>query len=1074
MSKHARRWSFVVKSVFILVLLLSLPGRAALAQTFSASLSGRVLDEAGAAVPGAAVTLTEHATGQTYTATSNDSGDYTFLLVPPGEYSLTAERQGFRKVVKERLTLQVAQKASADLTLAVGELRERVDVAADVSMLQAGTSDFGQVIDQRKIVELPLNTSGGREFQQLALLVPGTFPAAQGSSLASRGGFNAAGARETANYFLLDGIDNLNSSTNQYVFRPSVETIREFKVQSSTYSAEYGRGAGAQINVVTKSGTNEFHGNLFEFHGNSALNAKNFFDAPGKIPPFKRNLFGGTVGGPLSLPRFGEGGPAVYDGRNRTFFFFGYEGLRERRSVTRRAAVPTAAMKRGDFSALLNRATPIIIRDPVTRQPFPGNIIPTARLANSIGARVAAFFPDPNTNDPVSNFVSSPSQPQNLNQYSIRVDHRLSERDSFFARYGFNEDALLEPFDSLVGTVGTNLPGYGRFDNQRTQSLSLNLTHVFSPRAVNEFRFGYNRLRQIRTSENGGEDVGGGLGIRGISTNPRDAAFPAFRVTGFDSIGDGTQLPQGRADNTFHFVDNFSFVAGKHTLKAGLDMRHFQSNNLTSITPRGDFRFTGAVTGFGLSDLLLDVPVQATRGVGDPTRQRRQSSSDFYVQDDWKATRALTLNLGLRYELNYPTYDVLDRVSSFDPASGTILIANRNGVPRGIFNLDKNNFAPRAGFAWKPFGDDKTVVRGGYGVYYDLLLVSNELGAIIFNAPFISTQVFNGSATSPLPLANPFGGSGTSTTSPRGVPRNLRTSYLQQFSLGVQREVFRNLLVEVAYVGSKGTKLIRTRNVNQPLPGSTSIASRRPYPAFGNIDFRESSGNSSFNSLQVRAERRFSHLTFLASYTFSKSIDNASAAVGSAGSTNSPQDSRNLRAERGLSDFDVRHRFVLSYIYEVPNPFANGLLSRFTGGWQLSGITALQTGRPITPRLSIDVSNTGQFQDRPNVIGDPRLDNPDPSLWFNTAAFVRPANFTFGNAGRDTITGPGFNSFDFGVMKNNRFGENGNVQFRAEFFNLFNHPNFNLPNNTFDSAQFGRIFSAQRAREIQFGLKISY
>lgn len=1067
MSKHERSFLTVAKSIFMQVLLISMLGGAVVAQTFTATLSGRTLDEAGAVVPGVTVTLTELTTGQTYTASTDDSGNYMFLLVPAGEYNLAAERQGFQKVNRQRVTLQVAQQASVDLSLAVGELKERVDVESDVSLLQAGTSDFGQVIDQRKIVELPLNTSGGREFQQLALLVPGTFPPAQGSSLASRGGFNAAGARETANYFLLDGIDNLNSSTNQYVLRPSVEIIREFKVQSSTYSAEFGRGAGAQINVVTKSGTNEFHGNLFEFHGNSAVNAKNFFDAPGKIPPFKRNLFGGTVGGPLSVP-------SVYDASNRTFFFFGYEGLRERRSVTRRAAVPTAAMRRGDFSALLNRATPIIIRDPVTRQPFPGNIIPPARLANSIGARVAAFFPDPNTNDPVSNFVSAPSQPQDIDQFPIRVDHRLSERDSFFARYGFNEDALLEPFDSLVGTVGTNLPGFGRLDNQRTQSLSLNYTHIFSPRAVNEWRFGYNRLRQIRTSENGGEDIGGQLGIRGISTNARDAAFPAFRVTGFDSIGDGTQLPQGRADNTFHFVDNFTLVLGDHTLKAGLDMRHFQSNNLTSITPRGDFRFTGAVTGFGLADLLLDAPVQATRGVGDPTRQRRQSSSDFYIQDDWKVTRNLTLNLGLRYELNYPTYDVLDRVSSFDPASGTILLANQNGVPRGIFNLDKNNFAPRAGFAWKPFNDDKTVIRGGYGVYYDLLLVSNELGAIIFNAPFISTQVFNGSATSPLPLANPFGGSGTSTTSPRGVPGNLSTSYLQQFSLGVQREVFRNLLFEVAYVGSKGTKLIRTRNVNQPLPGPGSIASRRPYTAFGNIDFRDSSGNSSFNSLQMRAERRFSKLTFLASYTFSKSIDDASAAVGSTGSTNSPQDSRNLRAERGLSDFDVRHRFVVSYIYEIPNPVADGLLSKFTGGWQLSGITALQSGRPITPRLSIDVSNTGQFQDRPNLVGDPTLDNPDPSLWFNTSAFTRPANFTFGSAGRDTITGPGFNSFDVGVMKNNRFGESGNIQFRAEFFNLFNRPNFNLPNATADSPQFGRIFSAQRAREIQFGLKISY
>ncbi len=1042
-------------------------------QGFTATLVGRTLDESGAVLPGVTVTVTLLATGRTRTATSDDAGNYAFLLLPPSEYTVGAEKRGFRKEVRKGIVLQVEQRAGIDLTLQVGEMTETIEIEGRSPLIQSETAAVGAVIDRKKIVELPLN---GREFQQLAQLLPGTFPPAQGSSLSFRGGFHCAGTRETANYFLLDGIDNNNSAANQYTFRPSIDMIEEFKVQLSTYAAEFGRGAGGQINIITKSGTNTLHGNFFEFLRNSALDARNFFSLPGKQPPLRRNQFGATAGGPITIP-------GLYQGRNRSFFFFSYEGIRIRRGVTRSAAVPRREMVDGDFSSLLGAPRPIQILDPSGRRPFPDNRIPVGRI-DRVGGAIARLYPVPNDpSDPVRNFVSSPSQPQDADQYSARVDHLFSSRGSLMFRYSINQDDQIEAFDSLVGTIGTNLPGFGRIDGQRTQSISLTYTRILSPRAVNEFRFGYNRLRQTRFPESRGRDMVGVLGLGGIRTDPRDFGFPAVRVTGFDPLGDSTQLPQGRADNTFHWVDNFSLIRGSHILKTGLDLRPFQSNNFNPIFARGDFRLTGLFSGFGLADLLLGLVEQTTRGVGDPARGRRQKSYGFYVQDDWKVTPALTFNLGLRYELNLPLYDVQNRMSSFDPSTRAILLAGRNGVRRSIFEPDRNNFAPRFGFAWQLPGERKTVIRGGYGVFYDLVIVGNELGALYFNAPFRSTQIFNGTQANPISLADPFPTQlvGAAALAPNGVQQDLRNSYLQDFSFGVQRELFRNAMVEVAYVGSKGTKLMRTRNINQAYPGPGSIASRRLFPGFGNINFRESSANSSFHSLQLRVEKRLSHgLSFLTAYTFSKSIDDASAVLGSAGTTNNPQNSHNLRLERALSDFDTRQRLVVSYIYELPlgrgKRYLNGpgSIERILGGWQVSGIAAFQSGNPFTPRLSRDVSGTGQLQDRPNLIGNPKLNRPDPALWFNTGAFAIPPSGTFGTAGRDILIGPGRNDYDFALTKKQRLGERYTLEFRAEFFNLLNHPLFNLPNAIADSLQFGKIFSASAARQIQFALRVEY
>jgi len=859
--------------------------------------------------------------------------------------------------------------------------------------------------------------------------------------------------------------------------------IQEFKVQTNSYSAEFGRGAGAQVNIITKSGTNQYHGNAFEFLRNSAFDAKNFFDLPTTSPSFKRNQFGATFGGPLPFLNFGEGRPVFNSGKNRTFFFLSYEGLRLRQGVTRSAAVPSLLAREGNFGANAR------IRDPLragncnatdTTACFPNGIIPANRI-NPIGLAIARAFPAPNNaSDPVRNLVSTLSRPQDADQFSVRVDHRISEKANVFFRYSINQDQQIDVFDTLVGTINTNLPGFGRDDNQRTKSVSFSYTQILDSRTVNEFRFGYNFLRQIRAPENKIDAVSA-FGLVGLSSDPRTFGFPAFRVTGFDSLGDNVQLPQERSDSTYQIVDNISLQRGAHTIKAGLDLRPFRSVNFNPGSSRGDFRFTGLYTNNGLADLLLGLIAQDTRGVGNAERVRLQKSYGFYVQDDWKVNRRLTFNLGLRYELNPPLTEPNNLLSNFDVETRSIIIAGQNGLGKQVYRTDKNNFAPRFGFAWQPF-DEKTVVRGGYGIYYDLPIVGNELGALYGNPPFRSVSTFNGTLANPISLNNPFPTQslGASTLSPTGVQRDLQTSYLQNFSLGLQREILKDVVVEVSYIGNKGTNLLRNRNINQAVLGAGSIASRRPFAGFGNIPFRESSASSTYHSMQARAEKRFSQgFTFLASYTFSKAIDDSSGVPASTATSNNPQNSFDLQSERGLSEFDVRHRFVASFIYELPfgkgkQFLQSGIASSIFGNFEIAGIFAAQTGRPFTPRISADRSNTGQLQDRPNVVGNPRLDNPDPQLWFNTAAFAIPAAGTFGNAGRNILTGPGYSNTDIALVKRIGFGEARNLELRAEFFNLFNRANFDLPNAVADSAQFGRIFSAGPARQIQFGIKFDF
>lgn len=851
------------------------------------------------------------------------------------------------------------------------------------------------------------------------------------------------------------------------------------KPQPNPYSAEYARVSGGEFKVATKPGTKDMHGNLFGFVRNSALNAKNFFDKPDQpIPPFRRHQFGGSLAGPVV--------------RGKTFFFGAFEQVRLYQRQSFLASVPTSGMVAGDFSGLLVQGNPWtqntkLIIDPLTKQPFPGNIIPADRIDRT-GSMIAAKYPAPNRlNDPARRFVSSRKLTV-TNTYSARIDHQLSKSIKLFGHYSIS---AIQDLDSS-GQVAQ--PGYGRDDNTRNQNLAIVSTITLSPRTVNDVRLVFNRSRQRRQLEYNA-DGETELKIPGLDLHGSaklKSGFPLFRVGGLDSIGPNSTNPAQGVTNTFQIGDGLSYNRGSHTIKTGLEVTKAQFFTFQPTTTRGTFQFTGRYTGFGLADLLLGLPGQAQREIlSEDMRYVRNYAYGFYIQDDWKASSRLTLNLGLRYELETPYTDSNNQIARFDPARSAIETARIKDPrfdPRGpspvampvpvvmrnsdaLWNANWTNLAPRFALAWKPFKKSQSVLRAGYGIYYDVTMTGNEMSGLATNAPFFFRQTFSaGSETPALTFANPFPESaGTSPLAAAGIDVPKRP-YVQHFTLGVQHEVRPNLVLDVGYVGSRGTNLKRIRNINQAVAGPEPTESRRPFRGLDRISFREASASSSYHALQVRVEKRLSHgLSFTSTYTHGKSIDDE-------GSSRGAQNEYDLKSEKGLSTFDTRHRLVFSHTYKLPSVGKHIItklprpLRQMITGWEISGVFSLVSGRPFTPVLSRDNSGTGQSLDRPNVVGNPNIDRKDPARWFNTAAFAIPTAGQFGNAGRNILIGPSTNNVDFTLMRNHRFSKSRSMQFRAEFYNLFNHPNFQLPNGSVDSPQFGRISSAGPSRQFQLAL----
>lgn len=1173
------------KLIFFACLLI---GGSLYAQLGTGTISGTIFDQSNAVLPGATITVINTGTGFQRNTLSSETGDYNLSGLQPGTYEMTVELSGFRKFVQSAITLQVDQNARINVRLEVGSATETVMVTAQAPLLQSEQSSVGSVVDQQKIVDLPLN---GRNFVQLATLLPGVNTGDRTDGGGPGGSISIAGARPEQNSFLLDGTINSDQFYNQLNFRPSVDIIQEFKIQTSNYSAEFGKGAGGQINLVTKSGTNEFHGTAYEFNRNNAFQARNLFDLnpafqrSGKIvaPPFNQNQFGFTLGGPVILPK--------YHGRNKTFFFGGYEGFRLRRGNTTLTSVPTEAQRRGDFSGNLTTqqlgadalGRPIFrgaIYDPrttrtvsgrIVRDAFPGNIIPRERF-DPVAARALAlpgFYPLPNIagsfgadGNPRQNYFDGRTRANDFDQFNVRMDHQISSNDTVFGRYNLNDADDFNP---------RTFPGYGERSFIRNQALTLSDTHVIAPTTLNEFRFGYLRYAEFTAAENtfASRDIVKELGIRGFpfAGNPSLRGAPAFTISGFAGPGDNEGARPLRHKNSTHqFIDHFSFKTGRHYLKVGGEIRWIRLDSIRAQTVRGQFNFdspnwTGlsgfTTTGNTFANFLLGLPRQKGRRVGDFTHVLHATEYATFVQDDWKVSPKLTLNIGLRYMLYIPPKDIHDRISTLifpkgrpgSYAEGATQFLTVQGLqkaptwgragielPRSIFPVDKKNFGPRLGFAWRPV--EKTVIRGGYGMFFDTVqgVITED---VIENIPNVkedqqTLSIFQDVSAPPAEafigylLENP--GPGQFNPGPNDVDPNFRNSYVQNWNFGVQREFGQNLLIEVNYVGSKGTRLNRRENTNTAEPNGpdafiqlSSIPAQPINPLTGqpflpdpianaglrarfrrlvpiainawenntlyfldNVFQTTSTAFSNYHSLQVRAEKRLSAgLAFIAAWTWSKAISDATgfSGGGSFDTGNRIQNIFNKKADKGLASFDHRNRVSYAVVYELPfgpnKAFLNGgpvAWQKLVGGWALDGIYTFQSGLPLTVKYNGDVFSSGTDNARPDLICNPNLARGEQTLnrFFKTDCFQRQSPIRFGTAGRATVTGPIINNVDFAVMKNTRIGEKLNTQFRAEFFNAANHPQWNPPNRFIDQASFGVISGARDPRIIQFGLKLIF
>ncbi|HWF89849.1 MAG TPA: TonB-dependent receptor [Pyrinomonadaceae bacterium] len=1050
------------RTLFLAVLSLLLPAAIA-AQTHRGSLRGTIYDPNQALLPGATVTVTSVANGEVRTTTTDRSGDYAVSSLAAGVYQVDVEESSFQKH-SERIEILVNQERRLNVTLNPSGPDVALIDSTYSAQLKKDSASLGSVIENRQVTGLPLD---GRNFYELSLLVPGAVPPAPGSAGSVRGdfAFSVNGAREDANNFLLDGVYNVDPKLNTFGVRPSVDAIREFEMLTSTYDASFGRNPGAQVNVILNSGSNDFHGSAFEFHRNAALDARNFF-APASEPKPKyiRNQFGGALGGPIK--------------HDRTFFFADYEGTRSREGITRITNVPTAEERVGNFSHSLFG----VPTNPFTGMPFDNGIIPDF-FQNPVGRAIAAVYPLPNRNEPFQNFVSSPVLRDDNDSFDVRVDHKLTDRADLTFRYSFGDRDLFEPF---TGPTLSLVPGFGDTVKRRSQNGMGALTLVLTPNLVNESRVAFNRVAASVTQE--ASVLNSEVGLPTISPRARDLGLSFITITGFSPLGDEGNNPQDSVTNVYQFLNNSSYVHGNHLFKFGADLRFSQQNAFRDVESRGRLQFSPffQLTGNALGDLLLGFPLLTSVARVDNPQQIRTESYNFFINDSYRATQRLTLNAGLRYEYNSPPVDADDRATVYDVATRSLVPVGTNGVPRSGFDPDKNNFAPRVGFAWSV--GEKTVLRGGYGIYYDQSPLA-PAEALYFNSPYFDNNIFFSLPGLPLTLADPFPSFFPLPLpdSALAIQRDLRTGYMQHWNFNVERQLGEKSVLEVAYVGSKGTKLLTARDINQPQPsvlppGLPFVP--RPDPRFDDIDLLESRANSIYHALQARFQQRLTRgFSALASYTWSKSIDDASNFFTSAGDPNFPQNSFDLAAERGLSNFDVRHRLSLSYSYDLPfRKPGDGFVANLVNGWQTFGIVTLQSGRPFTVALLSEIDNSGTGRsilgfganDRPNVVGNAELSDPTTAQWFNTAAFAFSAPGTFGNAGRNILEGPSYQNVNMSILKNTHLNERVNLQFRAEAFNLFNHPNFNLPDNFLGSPTFGRITSARDPRHIQFGLKLLF
>jgi outer membrane receptor protein involved in Fe transport len=1046
----------------------------------TSEVSGRIQDSSQAAISGAKVTLTRIETGDHRAALSTADGYYRFPLLLPGTYEVLVEKDSFQTQTRTGIKVETGSNTTVDVQLEVGAVSQSVTVSESSPLLQTGTSAVSQTIENQSIVDMPLLD---RRSAQLTRLGGFVVPAGSGAGTT----FAMGGGRGNNANYLIDGgsAQNLNLGVPTLVFDPPVESMQEFNVAVSNYAAELGRSGGGVVQMTTKSGTNDFHGSAYEFFRNDALNTRTFFAAT--KPVLRYNLFGASLGGPIR--------------RNKTQFFFNYEGKRQTTAAVQTLNIPTVAEDHGDFSADSYK-----VIDPLNKSPFAGNIIPISRL-DPVGAKLAAFYPAPNVPGAPSgkaNFRANAPSTTVTDDYVARVDHVFNDNNRVFGRL------LAEPNHtrtaSIFPTPGTDT--FGVLSHNYYYNGSGTWYHNFSPSLINEARYTYTRRQALSISAGANTNLDQPLGLAGIN----EAFFPTVTVTGFQALGNTSQQQRLQSPiRSDQYADNVTLMRGRHQIKFGVEYRYSSNLDKYSPTAGGSFAFNNTATGSGLASLLLGWVTSASRLETYPLHTRSDSYAGF-IQDDWRVTPNFTLNLGLRYDVDQPRWETNNRQNSFDPTAinpvsgtpGVILFPGLNGTSKYANRWDTNNFGPRVGFAWKV--TDRWVVRGGGAVLYT--------GEYDQATPIVASTGFStqGNFVSPdngitpafilasglPPVASPttadlkpgYGAVAAGqkpTTAVSYFNPSRSVGYIYQASLDIQRQLRGNILLDIGYLGTFGHHLpapdaqsIDQVPINLLGPGNTQV--QRPFPQFSNVSIIAADiGKSNYHGVNFGVEKRFSKgLQFKANYTYSKFIDNIDSRNELAGypGTDSFTNYYNQASDRGLSGNDIRHRFVWSSIYEIPA----GRHKRLAGGWSLGLIAELRSGTPLSP---IELTNnTNSFSDgvRPNVVGNPNLSNSRPlaqqlAEWFNVNAFAVPAPYTFGNAGRTFGSGPGAINLDGSVLKDFAIRESAVVQFRLEALNFLNHANFANPDTRQGSATFGQITSlvaGNQSRILQVGVHVKF
>ncbi|HVD93693.1 MAG TPA: TonB-dependent receptor [Vicinamibacterales bacterium] len=1054
---------------------LSLLPAPAFAQA-TGSITGLITDQSGAVMPGVTVEATNAATGQVRNSVTASDGFYTLPLLQPGSYNVKATLSGFKPIVRTGMDVSVGDTTRVDIKLTVGGLEESVTVSGEAPLVETSHSTLGITIDQQKVVELPLN---GRNFTQLGTLIPGVVAppgglggqagdATPGGFGAVTAGFNVNGMRNQSNNFLLDGASNNDTFNTGFVMRPPPDAIQEFKIQTHSYNAEFGRNAGSVVNVVTKAGTNALHGAAWEFNRDDTLQARNFFAPVNQAKPkLKQNQFGGAVGGPLM--------------KNKLFGFGYYEGYRNTRGNTSNVVVLSDAQRNGDFSG------GAAIRDPLTGQPFPNNVIPTDRISLAARRLIDEFVPRANTG--ANRYIVSPDTKDNRDAIGTRVDYQINQRHSILGRYLQTQtDAATPAITQAIGnTSKATLSDYMGSD-----------TFIFTPHAINVARFSYNRIdaHPAVTSGLKNED----FAIAVPNTNALAPGLASIAVNGFFNLGDAQQPFVKRVNEVFQYTDDFTWSRGNHGLKFGVDVREEHMIIAFINRPNGDFTFNGVNSGNAAADFLLGLPSQFRRTTTNQAQDGTGWLYSTYAQDDWRLGSHMTVNAGVRYELSKPFVDATDALNAFHPgvqstrfpaAPTGLVYPGDPGIPRGTYATDKNNFAPRLGVVWDPQGTGQTTIRGAWGVFYDALAGQGDFFQNGVLAPPFTPLVEVNAPPASISLTNPLSAiTGGATLFPPaltiiGWGEDFETPYAYHFNATVQHQVGKSLGVEAGYVGSRGRHLPIFMEVNPGLftPGQTT-PSTRLFPAFALVRPTFSVAKSDYNSFQTSARMRARRgLNFLASYTYGHAKDHVSGlniggdprpvlpvTIGDAASFD-----RALSFEYADALFDVRHRFVVSFGAELPTPRGMGaVMEHVIGGWQLNGIVQTQTGFPLSvTNAQLDIRF---LTNRPDATCDPNADAPHTTdQYFNTSCFVvRPLAQTGdrpGNAGRNSIRGPGFASTDLSLFKNVELGGARRIQLRVEAFNLFNQAHFNNPSGAINTPNFGKITSAQDGRVMQLGIK---